>query len=562
MKIPLSFRKLFSHDSWFPSLVMLFLAVFLLNFYFPLMTDEAYYMTWARRTTWPEWGFFDHPPFVSWQGVFTRYWNHILAARVGVIAASLVTFFVNVRIARLLFTNPRYIWSAAILAQSTIGAIANSFLYTPDSALMMWWTIALHESIVAIKVTPRRWLTAGLATGFGIISKYTMVLIGPVFLYGLIRDKNRSLRTPWPYLGGLVALLTIAPHLAWNAQHDWITFKFQFGHGLSLRQELTVQSTLPKAYEGGPAAPTKILYQELQERMSGVAGFAETKKKSKPAKSKWEQAWQYTGDFMGGVAGLWGVYALWWLAQVFRGKTQLKNRVEPSRSVNSSNEWHMIQASFWIPLVLFGLLSPFTKIEANWPAMHMTAGAMLLISNYLPAPRVIRSICMTHAMIALFLLFLGTHPEILPNARDNRLVVETAGYDQLATLVRETITDKKLAVDSYQLKSGLAARTPEFLTVQWPGITRPSEYTRGSSDDKLAEKVFLDSEGFSLLSFDDLPLELPNFTPIKLQGIRSCPDGSIGIYSVDHPILPCEKGLRDWWITNYKKIEPVTVLPQ
>lgn len=544
-------------NNWLPAIIILFASILLLNLCFPMMTDEAYYMTWSRRTTWPDWGFFDHPPSVSWQGFLTHYWNHIFAARVGVIAASLVTFFVNVRIAKLLFTNPRLVWSAAILAQSTLGSIANAFLFTPDSTLIMWWSIALHESIVAIKVTPRRWLTAGLATGFGILSKYTMVLIGPVFLYGLLRDKNRGLRTPWPYLGGVVALLTIAPHLAWNAKHDWITFKFQFGHGMSIKQELVVGSTLPKAYEGGPAAPTQLLYQDLQERMSGVAGFAETKKKPKPPKSKVEQAWQYTGDFLGGVAGLWGIYSLWLLTQFWRRKSARKHNLEIPKSAafssNTVNEWHMIYGAFWIPLGIFALLSPFTKIEANWPAMHMVAGAMLIIKHFTPTPRIIRNVCITHAAIAAILVFLGTHPDILPNARDNRLVVETAGYDQLAMLVRELIPEKKIAVDSYQLKSALAVRAPEFITVQWPGITRPSEYTRGSKDDLVAEKIFLESDQFSLLSFDELPLELPTFTPIKLQGIRSCANGTIGVFGLDHPILPCEKGLRDWWITTYQR---------
>jgi hypothetical protein len=37
------------------------------------------------------------------------------------------------------------------------------------------------------------------------------------------------LRRPWPYLGGVLALLIFTPNLAWQAQHDWMTFAFQFG---------------------------------------------------------------------------------------------------------------------------------------------------------------------------------------------------------------------------------------------------------------------------------------------------------------------------------------------
>ena len=551
--MPQIFRKIVSPNSWFPAVLALCAAILLLNVFFPMMTDEAYYMTWARRSTWPEWGFFDHPPFVSWQGALSRVWNQILAARCGVIAASLVTFVFNLRLAKLLFSNPRHAWCAALLAQSTFGSIANAFLYTPDSSLIMWWSIALHEAVVAVKVTPRRWLTAGLASGFGLMSKYTMILIGPVFLYGLIRDRRNGLKSPWPYLGCAVAILTIAPHLMWNAQHDWITVKFQFGHGMSIRQELAVGSTLPKAYDGGPDSPTLKLYQDLQNAMMHVAGFAETKKTPKPAKSKWEQAWQYSGDFVGGVAGLWGIYSIWWLSRVVRRRLKQNEPKEAPSFSKTGDEWHMVQAAFWFPLGFFALLAPFTKIEANWPAMHMAAGAILLIKNYSPTQWLIRNIAIAHAGIAMVLAFLASHLNLLPNARDNRLVVETAGYDQLATLVHDAIPERKLAVDSYQLKSAFAARDPDLVTVQWPGITRPSEYTRGSVDDRAAEQLFLESETFSLLSFDDLPLELPGFTPTKLQGIRSCPDGSLGLYGVDYPVLPCEKGLRDWWITTYRR---------
>jgi hypothetical protein len=33
--------------------------------------------------------------------------------------------------------------------------------------------------------------------------------------------------SPWPYLGGLLALALFVPNLLWNASHDWVTFMFQ-----------------------------------------------------------------------------------------------------------------------------------------------------------------------------------------------------------------------------------------------------------------------------------------------------------------------------------------------
>jgi hypothetical protein len=52
------------------------------------------------------------------------------------------------------------------------------------------------------------------------------VLAGP----GTVPDRVRALRALLP--GLVVTLIVLAPNLLWNAQHDWISVKFQLGHGL------------------------------------------------------------------------------------------------------------------------------------------------------------------------------------------------------------------------------------------------------------------------------------------------------------------------------------------
>ncbi|MCR4283336.1 MAG: glycosyltransferase family 39 protein, partial [Bauldia sp.] len=62
-----------------------------------------------------------------------------------------------------------------------------------------------------------------------------------VFAYLLtVVDARRWLKTPGPWLGGLVGLLVFSPVLIWNAEHGWESFLFQGGRavpegGLSLR---------------------------------------------------------------------------------------------------------------------------------------------------------------------------------------------------------------------------------------------------------------------------------------------------------------------------------------
>ena len=523
---------------------------FVLLWWFPVMTDEAYYLAWVKRSAWPRFGFFDHPPFVSWQGVLARFTTRIAPARLGVWISSLISFLFTWKTANKILGSPTKAWTASIFVASSFAGIANGILLTPDSGLGMWWTIAIHEAVVALQGKDRRWLTAGIATGMGLMAKYTMVLIGPVFLWGLIHDNRDQLKKIWPYLGGCAALLIFLPHLYWNSQHDWITLRFQFGHGFSVKRELTIGSTLPKAHESLIGSPEIELYNDLQRAMSTVSGFAETKKVPKPQKSKLELAWQRTGDYIGGVLGLWGVYASVIIGLAWQ---RYRNRSLNQKTTHRSG-WALIQAATVWPLLFFGIVCPFTKIEANGPAMHMMTGAVILAGLWVGRWRWIWVALGIHSLVALVICLLATAPDLIPNGRSNRLVVETSGYEQLTDFIGSRATNEPIAVDTYQLRAALAYYQPNLHTVQWPGITRPSEFTRGDLDDVLLEQDILKQHSMTLVTFEDFPPSIPGYIAKQLEGIRACPDGSIGSFNVSHPVLPCEKGLREWWIVTYDKL--------
>src|SRR5258706_9997196 len=66
-----------------------------------------------------------------------------------------------------------------------------------------------------------------------------VMLIPPVLAFMLVRDW-RWLRSRYPWLAALIAVVLCLPVLTWNAQHDWASFRFQLvrataTHELSLR---------------------------------------------------------------------------------------------------------------------------------------------------------------------------------------------------------------------------------------------------------------------------------------------------------------------------------------
>jgi hypothetical protein len=67
--------------------------------------------------------------------------------------------------------------------------------------------------------------------GLGTVSKYTNLFLGPGIILALLIDPRlrRWLISPWTWAGGIVAVLVFLPGIQWNAAHDWVSFRFQFG---------------------------------------------------------------------------------------------------------------------------------------------------------------------------------------------------------------------------------------------------------------------------------------------------------------------------------------------
>ena len=86
--------------------------------------------------------------------------------------------------------------------------------------------------------------------GLGMLSKYTIALLGPATLIFLLLDprSRRWLWSPWPYVAALIALLLFSPVITWNAAHDWASFAFQstrrLGEGPEFSLHLLIGSIL------------------------------------------------------------------------------------------------------------------------------------------------------------------------------------------------------------------------------------------------------------------------------------------------------------------------------
>ncbi len=181
-----------------------------------LAPDEAYYWTWSQQL---DWGYFDHPPGIAW---LIRGSTALLGhSELGVRA---ITVLLGVAAAALMGASTRRPWIVAMSLASLPLFALGGLLATPDIPLLFGWALCL----VGLVRGGRWWLLAGLGAGVAILGKHTGLLLLPLMLLA----RPGELRTRWPWLGLGVTAVVLLPHLIWLAGHDWVTLRYQAGHGL------------------------------------------------------------------------------------------------------------------------------------------------------------------------------------------------------------------------------------------------------------------------------------------------------------------------------------------
>lgn len=195
-----------------------------------LIPEEAYYWMYAKH---PALGYLDHPPMVGWciaMGTMLM-GDTEFGVRLGTWLLTLGSTWLCYRLAAD-WCGRRAGWTAALLFSVVPLFLAAGFLAMPDAPLLFFWLVAL----VAITRAWRRdatgwWLVAGAATGAAFLAKYPAAFLAiGAFLFLLSDPRGRSmLRRPGVWIGLIVAVVVASPVLWWNAQHDWASFRFQFG---------------------------------------------------------------------------------------------------------------------------------------------------------------------------------------------------------------------------------------------------------------------------------------------------------------------------------------------
>lgn len=193
-----------------------------------LIPDEAYYWNYAQHM---DLSFYDHPPMVAW-----LIWlgtaiagNNEFGVRIGAFLSGLITMGYLYALAKNLYDKSTAMRTVLLLAILPF-SFTTGIVMTADVLLMAAWAATLHymeRALIADRSSA--WLGMGIAFGLGILSKYTLGLLGIAALLFVILDPiaRHWLRRPHPYLAATLALLLFSPVIIWNMEHQWASISFQ-----------------------------------------------------------------------------------------------------------------------------------------------------------------------------------------------------------------------------------------------------------------------------------------------------------------------------------------------
>jgi dolichol-phosphate mannosyltransferase len=231
-----------------------------------LLPEEAYYWNYSQHL---DIGYLDHPPMVAWLiwlGT-ALFGQNEFGVRVGAFGCWMVTSWFVYRMTSNLFDKSSAL-VAVLLAQVLPFFFSVGFLMTPDAPLVACWSGTLYFAVRALMGEHRHaWWGVGVCFGLGMVSKYSIGVLGPAMLLFLLLDpRSRRWFLRWePYAAALVAALIFSPVIVWNLQHGWASFGFQGARRLSAHAQFSLHvligSTVVLLTPTGLLAALLMLFQ-------------------------------------------------------------------------------------------------------------------------------------------------------------------------------------------------------------------------------------------------------------------------------------------------------------
>ena len=212
--------------------------------------DELYYLACGRNLAW---GYVDQPPLIALiaAGVRVTLGESLPAIRFLPAVAGAATVLLIGLIARELGGRTFAQGFAALAALVAPGFLGIDSLFSMNAFEPLFWMGCAYMVIRIVRTGNQKlWLWFGAIAGIGLENKHSMLIFGCGIVVGLLlTPERRQLRSPWLWLGGLVALLIFLPNLLWNVRNH-----FPF---------LELQANIQRSHRNVDLPPLAFLGQEI-----------------------------------------------------------------------------------------------------------------------------------------------------------------------------------------------------------------------------------------------------------------------------------------------------------
>jgi len=203
-------------------------------FAYGIFRDELYYLACANRI---QLGYVDHPPLSIyilsiWKSLFG---DAMFVIRiVPAIVTSATLFMIGLFTMRLggckaaiIISTVAYMLTPIFLGMNTIYSMNTFDFFFWITSAYIFLRIIQSESIPSGDGNPKLWIVLGIVLGLGLLNKTSVLWLGAGIFAGTIFTPLRNdLKTKYPYIAALIALLIFSPFIIWNLTHDLAHLEF------------------------------------------------------------------------------------------------------------------------------------------------------------------------------------------------------------------------------------------------------------------------------------------------------------------------------------------------
>lgn len=213
----------------------------------------------------------------------------------------------------------------------------------------------------------------------------------------------------------------------------------------------------------------------------------------------------------------------------------------------------LFTAATLFPLLLFAWVALGSDVEANWAAIYLSAAAPMAALALRPLGRwVLAAACANLLLVTLYAFHAATDALPLPSSQE-RILRDTHGFDDLADYLAGL--SAPVIADRYPFAAMINFYQPQLAVVQWPGITRPSEYLRGRIV-PLPRLADLQQTGFWLLARKFQAPQIPGFAAHATRTLYDCRGKPMRVLEGAqdyHRGAHCPQPLHVWRLYRYQR---------